>query len=78
MEIQTGGDIFTARTSQISDCSLKTLDRQKAKVKGHLYRRIHVMKRKREINYPGNKADPLCSTAKMANSEIMANKVEKI
>lgn len=36
------------------------------------------MKRKREINYPGNKADPLCSTAKMVNSEIMANKVEKI
>lgn len=31
-----------------------------------------------EENYPGNKADPLCSTAKMANSEIMANKVEKI
>lgn len=33
---------------------------------------------KRNKNYPGNKADPLCSTAKMANSEIMANKVEKI
>lgn len=67
MEMQTGRDIFTARNSQlISDCSLKTSDRQKAKVEGNVYRRIHMMKREREINYTANKAD-LCPTSKASH-----------